>query len=153
MRNMYHLLLTLIRKLCAIVRPVLNWSSHSSTALLLNRLWSLTLRASRPLTSKSPSNDAGDPFPAVLLPSAAASMIPCVPERTPSEVEDGLPEAAVDRISTEPARSPRITERNDNESESLSPWSHMTYFLPMLPSESERYNGKTIMCVCHIPSI
>ncbi len=152
---MYRLLVTLIRKLCAIVRPILNWSSHSSVARLLSRLWSFVLRRSRLLTSKLPLDDVGVPTPAILLPSAAASTTSITRVRSMREIEEGLPGPAVDPNSTEePPQadlSPRAVEHDDdNEHGLLPPESRApfaTSFLPMLPEQSGRYDQNIIMCV------
>ncbi len=157
MRYISRLLITLIRKLCAIVRPILSWSSQSSVARFLNRLWSFILRASRLSASASTSSNGGD---LILLPSAAASMTLHSPESSPREIEEGLPASAVDRISTEEppqtSPSPRAMEDNDEERGSLPPEirpSPTTSFAPMLPILSDRYVQKIIMCVCQIFNI
>lgn len=158
MRNMYHLLVTLIRKLCAIVRPILNCSSHSSLTRLLNRLWSYILRVSRHLTSTPRANDAGDPILSILRPSAAASMTSYTPEPSPMEIEEGLP-AAVDRILTEePKTDPslRVTENDAERRERTSSGSKSplpTTFILILPSDSERYDQNIIMCVFQISNL
>ncbi len=154
MNYMYRVLITLIRKLCTIVCLGLDWNSPSIIARLLNRVMSFILKASRAATSKSPPNDAGDPFPTILLPSDAVSMEPCAPVRSPSKIEEGLSAAAVNRISTEETPqtdlSPRAREINDDKRRlpppELTP-SPATSFVPMLPSDSDRYIQKIIMCV------
>lgn len=161
MRYMYHLLVTLIRKLCAIVRPILNWSSHSSVARLLNRLWSFILRASRPSTSTSRANDAGGPISAILLPSDAALIQLFTTESSPREIEEGLHAPAIYRNSIEEApqtdSSPRAIEDNDGERELLPSEPNTSHirmrFLSMLPLHSERYDQKVIMCVSQTSNI
>lgn len=151
---MYRLLVTLIRKLCAIVRPILNWSSHSSVVRLLNRLLSFILRRPGPLTSKSPLGDPGDPTPTILLPSATTSATSCTPARSPREIEEASPRPTVDLIPTvyspQPDLPPRVNGNNDNERElqltgSTPPL--RTHFIPIFPYQLGRYEQKIIMCV------
>lgn len=157
MHYMYRLLVTLIR---AIVRPVLNWSSHSNRARLLDQLWSFILGASRPSTSRSPPDDVGDPFPVIFAPSAAASMASCTPARSPREIEEGSSAAALNQnVIEEPPHtdhSPRIVEGNADERGLPLPESKpsfTTIFIPIYPSQFKRYDQKIIMCVYHISNL
>lgn len=152
MMYMYRLLVTLIRKLCAIVHPILNWSSHSSVVWLLIRLLSFILRRPGLLTSKSPLDDPGDTTPAILLPSATASATSCTPPRSPREIEEGSPGPTVDGTLTgyppHADLSPRVNENNDNERKFrlTGPRSFFgTRFIPIFPSGSGRYEQKIIM--------
>ncbi len=161
MHNIYRFLIALIRKLGTTVCPILSWGSHSNVARLLNRLLSFILEASRPLPSKSRATDTGDPSPAILLPSDAASVELFTVELSPREIEEGLSVPAVDQHSTEKASpmdsSPRAMEDNDDESGLPLPKrdsSHKrTYFSPIHPWQSQRYSRKFIMCVCQVANI
>lgn len=151
---MHRLLVTLLRKLCSIVRPILNWSSHSCVARLLNRLWSFILRASRTSGPRSSPNDPGVPTPAILLPSATASVTSCTPAHSPREIEEDSPRPTVDRISTQDPPQADLSLRadgnNDGERELqlIGPRpSPGTYFVPIIPSQSGRYKQNIIMCV------
>ncbi len=160
MRNMYHFLIALIRKLCAVVRPRFNWSSHSSIARFLNRLGSFILRVSRPLTSTSQVNDRGNPHPAILLPSDAASIELCNVGPSPKEIEEGLPVPVIDLNSIKEPRQadppPGVVKDNDEEHGLLPPElrpSPTTIFVPIFPTQSDRYDQKIIMCVFPISNI
>lgn len=149
---MYRLLVALIRKLCAIVRPILNWSSHTSVARLLNRLLSFILRRPGPLTSKSPLDDPGDPSSTILLPSATAPVTSCSPARSPRKIEEASPGPTADRTSIgyppQADLSPRVNGSNDDEHD-LQPAESRpslgTQFVPIVPTQSGRYEQNIIV--------